>query len=145
MVLPGLHTHEEVRVARSVQTRYNAHDQTSLIIGEIEDLSTQAYVPQQLRQPHQPTTLEMQEHRLTHMPYRSWCSICVKAKGQPSHHRKGALKEQSLSQLDYTFMKSTTDNKINTVLTGVETITGLCIAIPTSKKGATQYQITQLK
>eukprot|EP00971_Amphidinium_carterae_P195692 3883522-Amphidinium_carterae.1 len=42
-------------------------------------------------------------------------------------------------------MKSTSSNKVNTVLTGVGTITGMCIAIPTSKKGSTQYQITQLK
>eukprot|EP00971_Amphidinium_carterae_P200359 3976088-Amphidinium_carterae.1 len=35
------------------------------------DLSEQADVPRQLRQPHQPTALEVQEHRVTHMPYRS--------------------------------------------------------------------------
>eukprot|EP00971_Amphidinium_carterae_P105066 2080476-Amphidinium_carterae.1 len=68
MVLPGLHSYEEVR------TRYDVHDQSALIIGEIEekmtpglahvppvgyeDLSTQADVPRQLRQPHQPTALE---------------------------------------------------------------------------------------
>eukprot|EP00971_Amphidinium_carterae_P339007 6476589-Amphidinium_carterae.1 len=47
--------------------------------------------------------------------------------GQPNHHRKGALKEQSLIQLDYAYIKSTTGNKVNTVLPGVEAITGLCI------------------
>eukprot|EP00971_Amphidinium_carterae_P271726 5391837-Amphidinium_carterae.1 len=83
------------------------------------------------------------EHRLTRMPYRSWCPIGVKAEGQPNHHRKGALKEQSLIQLDYAYIKSTTGNKVNTILPGVETITGL--TIPTSKQGATQYQLTQLK
>eukprot|EP00971_Amphidinium_carterae_P202911 4026712-Amphidinium_carterae.1 len=111
MVLPGLHNYEEVRIDQAVQTRYDVHDQRSLIIDEIEELSTQAYVQKQLRQPHQPTTLEIQEHRLTNMPYRSWCPICVKAKGQPNHHRKGALKEQSLIQLDYAYMKSTSSNK----------------------------------
>eukprot|EP00971_Amphidinium_carterae_P179487 3559890-Amphidinium_carterae.1 len=61
------------------------HDQSALIIGEIdekmnpglahvppggyEDLSEQADVPRHLRQPHQPTALEVQEHRVTHMPY----------------------------------------------------------------------------
>eukprot|EP00971_Amphidinium_carterae_P352185 6492468-Amphidinium_carterae.2 len=101
MVLAGLHNHEEVKVARSIRTRYSAASQSQLIIGEVEDLSNQAYVPSQLRQPHQPTTIKIQEHRLNHMPYRSWCPNCVKAKGQPNHHRKGALKEQSLIQLDY--------------------------------------------
>eukprot|EP00971_Amphidinium_carterae_P180996 3590690-Amphidinium_carterae.2 len=34
------------------------------------------------------------------MLYKSWCPICVKAKGQPNHHRHGRLKEQVLIQLD---------------------------------------------
>eukprot|EP00971_Amphidinium_carterae_P201720 4002864-Amphidinium_carterae.1 len=63
------------------------------------------------------------------MPYRSWCPTCVKAKGQPVHHRRGGLKEQS----------------VHTVLTCVETMTGLCMAIPTSRKGVTRHQLTQLK
>eukprot|EP00971_Amphidinium_carterae_P238096 4726777-Amphidinium_carterae.1 len=32
MVLPGLHTYEEVRIDQAVQTRYDVHDQSSLII-----------------------------------------------------------------------------------------------------------------
>eukprot|EP00971_Amphidinium_carterae_P285003 5657745-Amphidinium_carterae.1 len=61
------------------------------------------------------------------MPYRSWCPLCVKAKGKPAHHNKGALKEQSLIQLHYifiyAFMKFTSSTKVDTVLTGVETVT----------------------
>eukprot|EP00971_Amphidinium_carterae_P029582 582125-Amphidinium_carterae.1 len=46
MVLPGLRTHEEVKVASSIRTRYSAAaSQSQLIIGEVEDLSNQAYVP----------------------------------------------------------------------------------------------------
>eukprot|EP00971_Amphidinium_carterae_P215835 4284197-Amphidinium_carterae.1 len=40
------------------------------------------------------------------MPYRSWCPICVKAKGQSVHHQQGARKEQSLIQLDYSYTRS---------------------------------------
>eukprot|EP00971_Amphidinium_carterae_P064393 1275356-Amphidinium_carterae.1 len=58
-VLPGLHNHEEAKVAGSIRTRYSATSQSQLIIGEVEDLSNQAYVPRQLRQhPHLPTTIE---------------------------------------------------------------------------------------
>eukprot|EP00971_Amphidinium_carterae_P231084 4585980-Amphidinium_carterae.4 len=45
-------------------------------------------------------------------------------------------------------MPTSCNQKVHTVLTGVETITGrwlLCMAIPTSKKGATKHQLTQLK
>ena len=30
--------------------------------------------------PTQPTPQEIQEHNITHMPYRSWCPSCVQAK-----------------------------------------------------------------
>eukprot|EP00971_Amphidinium_carterae_P349982 6491326-Amphidinium_carterae.6 len=121
-------------------------DSTTLILGDIEELSQQANILRQLRQPPQPTQQEQEEHRSTHMPYRSW-PICVKAKGQPTHHRKGAHKEQSLIQLDYAYIMSNnpSDKKAHAILTGVETTTGLCLAVPTSKKSTTRHQLAQLK
>eukprot|EP00971_Amphidinium_carterae_P231259 4589246-Amphidinium_carterae.1 len=73
----------------------------------------------------------------------------MKARGQSVHHRRGTLKEQSLIQLDYAYRRSsipTNKNwQVNAILTCVETTTGLCMAIPRSKKGPTRYQLTQLK
>ena len=40
-----------------------------------------------LSAPYQPTQAEISNHSLTHLPYRSWCPICVKAKGNASGHR----------------------------------------------------------
>eukprot|EP00971_Amphidinium_carterae_P307520 6111189-Amphidinium_carterae.2 len=92
----------------------------------------------------QPTKQEQEEHRITHLPYKSWCPICVKAKGQPTHHRRGALKEQSVLQLDYAYIKSNlpTNKKwqVDTILTGVETTIGLCLAIPTTIKERTNKE-----
>eukprot|EP00971_Amphidinium_carterae_P306775 6096581-Amphidinium_carterae.2 len=80
------------------------------------------------------------------MPYRSWRPICVKTKGQPTHHKKGALKEQSILQLDYAYIGSNKKWQVHTIVTGVETTTGMCLAIlSTSKKGPTKYQLTQIK
>eukprot|EP00971_Amphidinium_carterae_P282069 5599240-Amphidinium_carterae.1 len=140
MVLPGLHNHKEVRVASSIHTRYAATSQSQLIIGEVEDLSNQTYVPRHLRQPQQATAMEVAVHRLTHMLYE----------GQPNHHRikggaQGAIIDPSglcLHQVNDGRRRSI---RRFTVLTGVETITGLCMPIPTTKKGATQYQPTQSK
>eukprot|EP00971_Amphidinium_carterae_P042382 832920-Amphidinium_carterae.2 len=122
MVLPGIHNHEEVQVASSIRTRYNAASQSQLIVGEVEVLSNQAFVPRQLRQPHRPSTIEMQEHRLTHTAYRSWCPICVKAKGQPNDNRKGVRKGAITDTIGLrlvAYIKSTTGNNVNT---GIETI-----------------------
>jgi hypothetical protein len=43
--------------------------------------------------PSEPTEQERQLHKLTHLPYRTWCPICVAAKGKLSQHRTSELKQ----------------------------------------------------
>eukprot|EP00971_Amphidinium_carterae_P004103 81391-Amphidinium_carterae.1 len=80
MVLPGpgFHKPNEIKLENSISSRYNPSKPTTLIVGEVEDISQQTNIPKQLRQPPQPTKQE--QHRITHMPYKSWCPICVNAK-----------------------------------------------------------------
>eukprot|EP00971_Amphidinium_carterae_P291486 5786554-Amphidinium_carterae.1 len=129
MVLPGLHKPNEIKIDMAVSTRYDPSKPTTVIVGEVEDISQQANPPKQLRQPPQPTKQEQEQHRISHMPYRSWCPICVAAKGQSVHHRRGALKEQSLIQLDYAYTRSSIPThkkwQVHTILTCVATMTGL--------------------
>ena len=33
-----------------------------------------------------PTAEEVEEHSVTHLPHRSWCPICVKARGNENPH-----------------------------------------------------------
>ena len=40
------------------------------------------------RNPGDPSTKEREEHNVTHIPYRSWCPVCVKAKGKEDPHRR---------------------------------------------------------
>ena len=35
-----------------------------------------------------PTEAEVEEHNLTHLPYRSWCRHCVRGRGKEMPHRK---------------------------------------------------------
>ena len=37
--------------------------------------------------PYTPSAAEIKLHRLTHLPYRSWCPSCVKGKGRAPPHR----------------------------------------------------------
>ena len=46
------------------------------------------------RDPGDPTTKERGDHNATHIPFRSWCPICVKAKGREEAHRYGRGKER---------------------------------------------------
>ena len=37
--------------------------------------------------PRLPTEEEVAHHELTHLPYRNWCPVCVKARGKDLDHR----------------------------------------------------------
>ena len=66
-------------------------------------------------QPRRPTRSEIEQHELTHIPYRSWCVHCVRGAGRSDPHRgskddKDAEdRENAIStwSMDYCFM---TDN-----------------------------------
>ena len=39
------------------------------------------------KDPQQPTEQNIKEHNVTHLPHRSWCPVCVKARGREDMHR----------------------------------------------------------
>ena len=51
--------------------------------------------------PRKPTTEEVDEHELTHVPYRNWCPICVMAKGKELDHRKSIEEPRGLSEYSF--------------------------------------------
>ncbi len=55
--------------------------------------------------PRLPTEEEVEQHRLTHLPYRKWCPECVTAKGKDLDHMCAVYKERKLSEhcFDYCF------------------------------------------
>ena len=118
----------------------------------IEDSNMEARPATSLRSPTTPSQQEVAQHNLTHMPYRSWCPICVQSKGRNGQHRRHQHQHSTI-QLDYCFMHSphttatvlTEKPKNITILTVVETITGLCSAIITPRKGPTRHQTQHLK
>ena len=58
--------------------------------------------------PELPSREEMEEHRLTHTPYRSWCRHCVKGKAKGRPHHRGTEKEKEVPcvVMDYMYMGS---------------------------------------
>ncbi len=61
-------------------------------------------------QPTQPTKQEMEEHALTHMPYRSWRPVCVEAKGKQDAYKQQQSK-QPVIQIDFAYLKTSTDEQ----------------------------------
>ena len=47
-----------------------------------------------LPQPRLPSRQEVQEHELTHIPYRSWCVHCVRGAGRSDAHRRRARQDE---------------------------------------------------
>ena len=113
----------------------------------------EALPAQSLRSPVLPSQQEQDTHSLTHQPYRSWCRVCQPAKGRGGQHRRQHQQEENVSiiQLDYTFMRDPHQapqrqgrQTTFTILTAIESTTGLGLAVLTSKKGYTPHQAAQL-
>ncbi len=64
-----------------------------------------------IRAPHEPTQQEIEEHELTHIPFRDWCVHCCKGKSRRNPHRtnKAKAEEDEASavttvSMDYTYI-----------------------------------------
>ena len=53
------------------------------------------------KNPGDPTEEEFEDHCVTHLPFRRWCPICVKAKGKEDSHRKAEESTKPTIVLDY--------------------------------------------
>ena len=69
-----------------------------------------------LPQPRLPSRQEVQEHELTHIPYRSWCVHCVRGAGRSDAHRRRTRQDEEEREqhmttwsIDYAFMIDTGD------------------------------------
>ena len=58
---------------------------------EVEDESGEAREPRMLRDPGAPTEAEVEQHNVTHLPFRAWCPACVEGKTCDWKHRKQGL------------------------------------------------------
>ena len=83
-----------------------------------------------------------EDHELTHCPYRAWCSICVKARGQKmphNYHKDEDADENSKvpgASMDYFFMsKQDEDAKENPILVVLNEDTNEKYARATGRKG----------
>ena len=86
--------------------------------------------------PRLPSQKEVDEHFLTHVPYRNWCPHCVRGRGKDLDHRKSLDDDRCLREFsfDYCFLGDETGVKI-TVLVGRERVTGMTMASVVPVKG----------
>ena len=54
-----------------------------------------------------PSKREMEEHMLTHIPFRTWCPHCVRGKARATYHKKERAERQiPVISMDYMYMES---------------------------------------
>ena len=92
--------------------------------------------PRKLLDPKLPTQQEVEEHCLTHLPYRNWCTCCVQGKGKSSPHFKRPTRTDGLTKVHvgYCFM-STEGCPLATILVAKERATKMCMATVVPMKG----------
>ena len=75
---------------------------------EVEEEAVEAQAPRAARAPHVPSQREIDEHDLTHCPYRAWCEHCVRGQAKDDCHSKvaGIYADSSVVRvsMDYCFL-----------------------------------------
>ena len=91
-----------------------------------------------VKAPGEPTDLEVLEHNLTHLPFRSWCKICVQSKSEQNPSR--TLKtRQPVLQKDYSFIGDRPGEPQITLLNVVDVLSGLALSVVVPQKGQSVY------
>ena len=92
--------------------------------------------PRTLLDPQLPSQKEIDEHCLTHLPYRNWCPHCVAGKGKMGAHHKQPNRTDGLVEVhfDYAFM-STKGEGLETILVAKERASKMGMATVVPMKG----------
>ena len=61
---------------------------------------------------HLPSAEEIEEHMMSHIPFRSWCDHCIRAKGVAAKHAHEDKEERDFSvvHMDYMFFTASAFN-----------------------------------
>ena len=54
-----------------------------------DEISEEAHRHRTAPDPGKPTPKQLEDHRLTHCPFRAWCPWCVMGRGRGQKHRMG--------------------------------------------------------
>ena len=69
-----------------------------------EESPEEAIVPRVSPDPGQPTPQQLEQHRVTHTPFRSWCKWCVMGRARGSPHQQSEDRSMPIVGLDYFYI-----------------------------------------
>ena len=75
-------------------------------VSETDETSGEAQLARKVREPGEPTSAEISDHNITHLPFRSWCAHCVRGKSNNDPHRRRPADEPEIPTIgmDYCSM-----------------------------------------
>ena len=53
--------------------------------------------------PYKPSQDEVEEHELTHLPYRSWCKHCIRGRGKETSHQQQSEEDRTVPEFHMDF------------------------------------------
>ena len=76
-------------------------------------IEEEARIPKVMKDPRQPTIKEVEQHNLTHIPFRDWCPSCIQGGAPNRSHTKQKDQEYSIPHItcDYCFMGDKDDEE----------------------------------
>ena len=93
--------------------------------------------PVKVADPKLPTQTEIDEHNLTHLPFRNWCRHCIRGKERSADHRVEARHDGMAEvHMDYCFMNTADGEVKHTILVAREKFTRMTLATEVPMKGA---------
>ena len=100
--------------------------------------------PMKAQDPRRPTQEEVDAHNMTHLPYRSWCTHCVRGRGESHPHRRTSDDDRELPELhmDYCFMGKV-DERTQPILVLRERSTRMTCSFLTKEKGTADEYVAR--
>ena len=98
--------------------------------------------PARVRDPKMPSSEEVEQHNLTHLPPRSWCLHCVRGRGEATPHRSADRSNDAVPELhlDYCFMGKK-DETAQPILVARDRDTRMTLSFLTKSKGAADEHV----
>ena len=103
---------EPVRPNEARRGQACVQDRKGIESAELEQEEEGRKVKEVMR-PKEPSQEEYDEHMVTHIPFRSWCTFCVKGRGRAQPHRSVEKEEPTVPciSMDYAYLNEEDEGK----------------------------------
>ena len=98
---PGIPNEHEANASVEDDSEH-PHAQEEIVVEE--EPSEEAAPIRTSPDPECPTAKQLEEHRLTHSPFRTWCRWCIMGRGRGQQHRVSDAKAIVIIGLDYFYL-----------------------------------------